>query len=115
MPPIDGAEALGMGAIVIAVPVIVNHLKQATERKPWPLVADITTVLISLWAFYGGALETATNPAEATLMGLVLSFVAQRGYDVSTATEKRVKATRDALRTAGERVHRYDGVVLEEG
>lgn len=120
--PLENTELFGLGAVAIATPIIVEHLKPLLRAlpgfrgvdPPWSLVADVVAVLLALWLYYSGTLETATTPVEAALAGFLAALLSQQGYDVSRGTRDRVQATREALRTAGERSSRYDGVVVEE-
>ena len=110
MPPIDGTEALGMGAVVVATPFIVEHIKNAVRGQPWPLVASLVSVALSVWLYYAGTLPTATTPVEAALAGFLAAVLSRRGYDAVQAAPSI-----QFVKNGGERESRYDGVVVEEG
>lgn len=121
MMPIEDTELAALGAIVAVTPIITAHAKPVLRlipgvaaAKPWPLFADLIAVALSLCAYYAGMLETISSPAEAALAGLVLALVSSQARNGLQGTERRVKATREALKTAGERTTRTDGVVVEE-
>lgn len=104
----DGIELLSFPALVVALPLLVQHMKQAVRAftqwltkiklsnafvpspdrefaSGWPLVTDIVAVGAAFLARESGILPVASPNAAATVVvGLVIGVVVQGGYNLST-------------------------------